>query len=250
MLCDGGANGSIVDSKTCRIFWKDPIKKVDITGIDDHQVCNIQLYSAGFVTETQLGPTIIIVHNAAAVEQGNTILSGVQMQAHGCDVDDTPIKAEVPGKQCITTQTGYMIPLEICDGLPYLSGRPYTDQEWIKFCAAKTCMEQIVELRNYLRYLGVPIHEKTFVFGDNAAMIDSARLPFSKLHKRHHILTYHHVRNIIASGIISLSHLRSSHNPSNIMSKHYSYSSAKQLLGILFNTVGDPFRRIKWDLGK
>lgn len=119
-----------------------------------------------------------------------------------------------------------------------------------EFCAARTCMEQIVELRNYLRYLGVPIHEKTFVFGDNAAMIDSARLPFSKLHKRHHILTYHHVRNIIASGIISLSHLRSSHNPSNIMSKHYSYSSAKQLLGILFNTVGDPFRRIKWDLGK
>ena len=53
------------------------------------------------------------------------------MRAHGCDVDDTPIKAEVPGKQCITTQTGYMIPLEIRDGLPYLSGRPYTDQEWI-----------------------------------------------------------------------------------------------------------------------
>ena len=49
-----------------------------------------------------------------------------------------------------------------------------------EFCAARTCMEQIVELRNYLRYLGVPIEEKTYVFGDNQAMIDSARLPFSK----------------------------------------------------------------------
>lgn len=68
LLCNGGANGSIVDPNTCRIFWKDPIKKVDITGIDDHQVCNIQLCSAGFVTETQLGPTIIIIHNAAAVQ--------------------------------------------------------------------------------------------------------------------------------------------------------------------------------------
>ena len=68
LLCDGGANGSIVDPTTCRIFYKDPIKKVDITCIDDHQVRNIQLCSAGFVTETQLGPTIIIVHNAAAVQ--------------------------------------------------------------------------------------------------------------------------------------------------------------------------------------
>ena len=38
LLCDSSANGSIVDSTTCRIFWKDPIKKVDITGIDNHQV--------------------------------------------------------------------------------------------------------------------------------------------------------------------------------------------------------------------
>ena len=118
-----------------------------------------------------------------------------------------------------------------------------------EFCAARTCMEQIVELRNYLRYLGVPIHEKTFVFGDKTAMIDSARLPFSKLHKGHHILTYHYVRSIIASGIISLSHLKSSHNPLDIISKHYSYSSNKSLLGILFDTVANPFRRLEWDIG-
>ena len=111
-----------------------------------------------------------------------------------------------------------------------------------EFCAARTCMEQIAELRNYLKYLGLPIHEKTFVFDDNAAMVDSMRLPFSKLHKRYHILTYHNVRSIIARGIISLSHLRSNHNQSDIMSKHYSYSSVKPLLGILFDTIGNPFR--------
>ena len=88
------------------------------------------------------------------------------------------------------------------------------------------------------------------MFGDNAAMIDSARLLFSKLYKRHHILTYHYVRSIIASGIISLSHLKSNHNPSDIMNKYYSYSSVEPLLGILFDTVGNPFRRLKWDIGK
>lgn len=84
-----------------------------------------------------------------------------------------------------------------------------------EFCAARTYMEKTVEHRNYLRYLRVSIHEKTFLFGDNKAMIDSARLPFSKLHKRHHIFAYHYVRSIIASGIISLSHLSSNHNPSD-----------------------------------
>ena len=36
LLGDGGANGSIADGKTCRVIWWDPIKKVDITGIDNH----------------------------------------------------------------------------------------------------------------------------------------------------------------------------------------------------------------------
>ena len=77
LLCDRSAKGSIVYPITCRTFWKVPIKKVDITGIDNHQIQNLQLCSTGFITETQLGSTIIFVHNAAAVKRGNAILSGV-----------------------------------------------------------------------------------------------------------------------------------------------------------------------------
>ena len=119
-----------------------------------------------------------------------------------------------------------------------------------EFCAAKTCMEQIIELRNYLRYLGVPVVKKTYVFGDNDAMINSAKIPFSKLHKRHHILTYHYVRSIIATGIINLSHIKSKHNCSDICSKHWSHAAVGNMLEIMFNTVGDPFRRLYWDLGE
>ncbi len=34
------------------------------------------------------------------------------------------------GKQCIETLDGYIIPLSIRSGLPYMSIRPYTDKEW------------------------------------------------------------------------------------------------------------------------
>jgi hypothetical protein len=43
-------------------------------------------------------------------------------------VDDKSIK--VGGKQHIKTLDGYVIPLDIKSGLPYVKMRPYTDEEW------------------------------------------------------------------------------------------------------------------------
>lgn len=40
----------------------------------------------------------------------------------------------------------------------------------LEFCTARIWMEQIIERRNFLWYIGVPIHEKiSFVFGKNTA---------------------------------------------------------------------------------
>jgi hypothetical protein len=36
-----------------------------------------------------------------------------------------------------------------------------------EFVAARLCVEQIIDLCNTLRYLGVPIREKSYMFGDN-----------------------------------------------------------------------------------
>ena len=36
-----------------------------------------------------------------------------------------------------------------------------------EFVAARICVEQIIDLRNTLRYLGVPICEKSYMFGDS-----------------------------------------------------------------------------------
>ena len=76
-----------------------------------------------------------------------------------------------------------------------------------EFVASRTCIEQIVDHRQTLRYLGIPICNVSYVFGDNETQINSATLPHARLHKRHNILSYHFVRNMIACGYINLHHL-------------------------------------------
>ena len=109
-----------------------------------------------------------------------------------------------------------------------------------EFIAGRTCFEQIVELRNYLRYLGVPINQKTFVFGDNKTMIESSKFPASQLRKRHHILSYHYVRSIMATKIISLHHLASESNSADIATKFWSHNKCyRSIIKPIFNCMGD-----------
>ena len=51
------------------------------------------------------------------------------MKLFGNDVNDKSMKVS-GGLQRIITQDGYYIPLNIISGLPYMSMRPYTDDEW------------------------------------------------------------------------------------------------------------------------
>ena len=63
-----------------------------------------------------------------------------------------------------------------------------------EFVAAKTATEQIMDIRQTLRYLGAPIGAKSFLFGDNRSVVTSATLPHSTLTKRHNILAFQIVR--------------------------------------------------------
>ena len=62
-----------------------------------------------------------------------------------------------------------------------------------EFVAARTCVEQIIDIRTTLRYLGVPIRSKSYMFGDNKSVVDSSMQVDTKLHKRHTILSFHRV---------------------------------------------------------
>ena len=48
-----------------------------------------------------------------------------------------------------------------------------------EFVAAKTAMEQNMDLRYTLKYLGVPINSKSHMVGDNRSIVTSATLPHS-----------------------------------------------------------------------
>ena len=87
-----------------------------------------------------------------------------------------------------------------------------------EFVAARTCVEQIIDLRITLRYLGVRIRDMSYMFGDNKSVVDSADRPHSKLHKRHTQLSYHRVREAIASGMIAFYHIGGDVNPADILS--------------------------------
>ena len=73
-----------------------------------------------------------------------------------------------------------------------------------EFVAARLCTEQVIDLRNTLQYLGVPVREKSYMFGDNKSVVDSSMQLSAKLHKRHTMLSFHRVREAIAAGILFL----------------------------------------------
>ena len=108
-----------------------------------------------------------------------------------------------------------------------------------EFVAARTCVEQIIDLRTTLRYLGVPISGKSYLFGDNESVVNSSTQPHGKLHKRHTALSFHHVREAIASGMIAFYHIPGASNPADILSKHWGYQQIWEMLKPLLFWSGD-----------
>ena len=108
-----------------------------------------------------------------------------------------------------------------------------------EFVAARTCVEQIVDLRTTLRYLGVPVHERSYMFGDNESVVNSSSIPHAKLHKRHTALSFHRVREAVASKYMGFYFLPGTSNPADILSKHWSYGNNLHLLQCLLFWQGD-----------
>jgi hypothetical protein len=87
-----------------------------------------------------------------------------------------------------------------------------------EFVAARVYVEQIMDLRNTLRVLGVPVREKSYMFGDNKSVVDSSTQLNAKLHKHYNLLSFHHVREAIAAGILGFYFIPGDDNPADILS--------------------------------
>ena len=125
-LIDRGANGGVAGSDTRLIDTTE--RTVHIQGIDDHMIKDVPIGTVGAVVNTQRGPVIVIMHQYAYTGKGGTIHSSGQLEWYGNDVNDRSIKIE-GGRQRLTTPDGYVIPVDIKRGLPYIKMRPFTDKE-------------------------------------------------------------------------------------------------------------------------
>ena len=105
-----------------------------------------------------------------------------------------------------------------------------------EFVAAKTATEQIMDLRNTLRYPGVPIMSKAYMFGDNKSVVTSSDIPQSILNERHNMLSYHRVWKAIAAKILEFHWCSSNQNRHDILSKHWNYMKVKDTIRELFDS--------------
>ena len=104
--------------------------------------------------------------------------------------------------------------------------------------AMRTCVEQIIDLRTTLRYLGVLVRDKSYMFGDNESVIQSASKLHSKLHKRHNMLSFHFVREAVAAGYVQVTHIPGKINPADIL-RHWGYSDVWSIMKPLLFHEGD-----------
>ena len=107
-----------------------------------------------------------------------------------------------------------------------------------KYVAVHTWVNQVVDLRLTLLYLGIPICEKSYMFGDNTTVINSLSKPHSKLHKCHNPLSFHHAHEAITSKYVSFTFL-GKYNPADILSKHWGYQQVWTMLKPILFFHGD-----------
>ena len=125
-LVDRGANGGLAGSDM-RVIHKTH-HKLNIQGIDNHEVTGLDVVTAATLLNTSQGKVIGIFNEYAYLGKGSSIHSSGQLEWFKTNVDEKSVK--VGGTQLITTLDGYSLPLLIKDGLAYATslGRP-TDQD-------------------------------------------------------------------------------------------------------------------------
>ena len=101
-LVDRGANGGIAGDNVRVIAKTD--RKVNISGIDNHELRDLAIVTAGGVCPTQNGEVLVIMHQYAQIPGGQTIHSPTQMESFNISVDDKAVA--FGGSQTIETPEG------------------------------------------------------------------------------------------------------------------------------------------------
>jgi hypothetical protein len=95
--------------------------------------------------------------------------------------------------------------------------------------------------------MGIPLDGPAWLFGDNSSVIASSTIPHSNLNKRHNALSYHRVREAIATGILYFIHMDGKYNPSDILTKFLNWAKFWPLVQPMLFWKGDTAKNPKND---
>ena len=105
-------------------------KFIDLTGIEDHTVRELNIVLAAFVVKTHLGNVTVHVYQGACVPDGKSILTPLQLEANGCTVVDEACGLNGGEQPCAQSPDGFRFPLSVAHKLMCANMRPAPDSEW------------------------------------------------------------------------------------------------------------------------
>jgi hypothetical protein len=108
-----------------------------------------------------------------------------------------------------------------------------------EFSSEKTAIQQMQGLCTTFRYLGVAVDNTSYMFGDNGSVVTSSTIPDSQLGHRHLALSYHCVREAMASGMVKFYHIPGEISPSDLLSKHWGHAELHPRIRTLLFWWGD-----------
>jgi hypothetical protein len=123
---DNGANGGMAGNDVKIIAYHDH-DRAQVTGIAGNSLEDLPIVTAAGFIESNEGPVIGIFHQYAYYGKSKTIHSVPQIEHFDIKVDCTSRKKS--GKQRVLTPDGWIIPLNVRNGLTYMDMRPPTDSE-------------------------------------------------------------------------------------------------------------------------
>jgi hypothetical protein len=85
-LVDCSANGGIVGNDMLILEGNE--RFVDVSGLDGHKVCQLHIVIAQALIQTHKGDAIAMFHQMALLGKGHSILSCIQMEIHGAEINN------------------------------------------------------------------------------------------------------------------------------------------------------------------
>jgi len=129
---------------------------------------------------------------------------------------------KVTGRSCCGIIS--MLNLTPIDSYCKLTNTVETATYGSKFTVARIGVDKVLAERYKLHALGVPIDGPAYMFGDNKPVVLSCTIPSHALNKKHNFLSYHCVRECIATThngqpILKFLHISGKDNPADCNTK-------------------------------